>query len=110
MGRDPQGDGRNPLAHARVFHPAARREQQEAAKWYREKQAGLDRRFYEYLIACIERIAVAPFQFPLISEKHRRALVEVFPYQIFFEVSGADIRVLAVAHSRRRPFYWLGRN
>lgn len=39
----------------------------------------------------------------------RRALMQRFPYAIDFEAHPDGIRVLAVAHAKRRPLYWLGR-
>lgn len=39
----------------------------------------------------------------------RRALLPRFPYAVVFMDLGAEIRVLAAAHARRRPGYWLNR-
>jgi hypothetical protein len=39
----------------------------------------------------------------------RRALLTRFPYAIVFVVQPEEIRVLAVAHAKRRPQYWLSR-
>ena len=39
----------------------------------------------------------------------RRLKVDRFPYAIAFEVHQAFVLVLAVAHSRQRPLYWLSR-
>ena len=39
----------------------------------------------------------------------RRALVQRFPYALPFEAHSNQIRVLAVAHDKRRPLYWLNR-
>jgi len=39
----------------------------------------------------------------------RRALLPRFPYAVIFMDLGEHIRVLAVAHAKRRPGYWLGR-
>jgi len=32
-----------------------------------------------------------------------------FPYAVLYSIVGDQIRVMAVAHDRRRPFYWSGR-
>jgi hypothetical protein len=32
-----------------------------------------------------------------------------FPYAVLYSIVGERIRVIAVAHDRRRPFYWSGR-
>ena len=39
----------------------------------------------------------------------RRVFFKRFPYSLFFIELPTRYRVLAVAHSRRRPFYWRGR-
>jgi toxin ParE1/3/4 len=38
-----------------------------------------------------------------------RARVQGFPYNVIFREVDGSIQVLAVAHHRRRPLYWLGR-
>jgi plasmid stabilization system protein ParE len=39
----------------------------------------------------------------------RRALLARFPYALVFLVREDEVRVLAVAHAKRRPGYWLSR-
>ena len=39
----------------------------------------------------------------------RRALLDRFPYAIAFEQRGDSLMILAFAHLRRRPLYWLAR-
>lgn len=39
----------------------------------------------------------------------RRARLPRFPYAVIFMDLGTEIRVLAVAHAKRRPGYWLDR-
>ena len=39
----------------------------------------------------------------------RWALLPRFPYAVIFMDLGTEIRVLAVAHAKRRPGYWLDR-
>lgn len=39
----------------------------------------------------------------------RRYLLRRFPYNIICQVTLDELRVLAVAHQRRRPGYWAGR-
>ena len=58
-----------------------------------------------------DRIAEGPDSFPRASRVPprfgiRQGPVRRFPYGMFFVELAAEIRVLAVAHNRRRPFYW----
>ncbi len=39
----------------------------------------------------------------------RRAVAEQFPYVVAFEAHDDHVRILAVAHGKRRPLYWLAR-
>jgi hypothetical protein len=39
----------------------------------------------------------------------RRVFFKRFPYSLFFIELPTRYRVLAVAHARRRPLYWLER-
>ncbi|WP_438003790.1 hypothetical protein [Sorangium sp. So ce321] len=36
-------------------------------------------------------------------------LVRRFPYSVLYRVRDDHIRILAIAHQNRRPFYWRGR-
>ncbi len=39
----------------------------------------------------------------------RRYLLRRFPYSVIYQVTSNELRVIAVAHHRRRPGYWAGR-
>lgn len=39
----------------------------------------------------------------------RRLPLRRFPYSIVYELRGAEVRVIALAHQRRKPGYWKGR-
>ena len=39
----------------------------------------------------------------------RKMRVARFPYAVLYSIVSDQIRVIAVAHDRRRPFYWSGR-
>jgi hypothetical protein len=40
---------------------------------------------------------------------YRRRLLTRFPYVVFYEVVDDAVEVIAVAHAKRRPGYWLHR-
>jgi plasmid stabilization system protein ParE len=97
------------------LHPEARAEFRSAAVWYDEQQLGLGNEFVAEVTRTLARIAEASHSYalwPNIKDRAvpiRRALVQRFPYAIAFEVHSDQIRVLAVAHAKRRPLYWLAR-
>jgi toxin ParE1/3/4 len=53
-------------------------------------------------------IAEAPQTWPLVSKRRqiRRFLLARFPFAVLFLVVPDGVVVLAVAHTKRRPFYW----
>jgi len=90
---------------------AAKEETQEAAAWYERQRAGLGLEFLVAVEAMILEIGRAPERFPqletLPEEKNvRRALLDRYPYAVIFEDIEGKIRILAVAHTSRRPSYW----
>jgi hypothetical protein len=40
----------------------------------------------------------------------RKAALEQFPYLVAFEIHSEHVLVLAVAHAKRKPRYWLARS
>jgi hypothetical protein len=97
------------------LHPEARVELHSGAIWYEERRDGLGDEFVAAIDSTIQRIANAPKSFPrwIGTEKAaaviRTALVERFPYAVAFEDHEHYAVVLAVAHRKRRPLYWLER-
>lgn len=59
--------------------------------------------------ACIERIAT----YPEVGTPHllgtRRVLTRGFPFSIIYKAQEQQLVIVAVAHQRRKPEYWLRR-
>lgn len=92
-----------------VFRPQAEDEALEARRWYESRRLGLGREFGHELNGIVERIAVAPFHFPLIHGETRRAVLSRFPYAVYFRVTEAAVVVLAI-HGRQHPSRWQRRD
>ena len=71
------------------LHPEARLEIRSAALWYDEQTSGAGDRFIAQVTAALIGIE----ELPLVA----------------FEVQESRVLVLALAHARRRPLYWLHR-
>jgi toxin ParE1/3/4 len=88
------------------FFPAAEQELLEAAKEYEGHLSGLGSDF----LLEVERLTSVLVELPSLGEKldpsHRRIPLRRFPYALIFRRDGEVIRVIAVAHRRRRPRYW----
>ena len=95
------------------FAREASRELREATQWYEGQQPGLGDRFLEEVWEILELIQQHPAAFPVLQKpaelRIRRALLPRFPYALVFFELEEELRVIAVAHVRRRPGYWLYR-
>lgn len=94
--------------------PEAVDELVEAAVWYRARQPGLELEFLAEVDRVLPLIRNSPASFPRLLDVPedlviRRALLPRFPYAVIFMDLGTQVRVLAVAHAKRRPGYWLDR-
>jgi plasmid stabilization system protein ParE len=93
---------------------AAEAEAMEAAQWYERQRTGLGLEFLVAVDEAIQQIVRSPQRFPLLeslpdqSSVHR-CLLARFPYAVIYDCSATEIRILAVAHTRRRPNYWENR-
>ncbi len=92
-----------------LFRPDAVAELAEAWDWYEARREGLGGEFATCVEAAIDRAARTPDVNPCVHGEVRRALVRRFPYGVFYLVEGEALLVLAVAHVRRKPGYWVAR-
>lgn len=88
------------------FFPSAEQELIEAFEHYEAQLQGLGN---EFLLE-VERVSAILAELPSLGEKldstHRRLPLQRFPYALIFRRDAEVIRVVAVAHRRRRPDYW----
>jgi plasmid stabilization system protein ParE len=91
--------------------PEAEAELLAAAEWYESKQPGLGSAFVEAVGGALESIVEAPQTSPLWRRgyPYRRHVLRRFPYIIVFTVAEPSVEVTAIAHSKRRPGYWVRR-
>ena len=94
--------------------PEAKEELAAAAAWYESRREGLGHELIVEVDAVFAAIARNPKRFPPYPRVRaqfgvRRAVAGRFPYAVAFIEIGPTIRVIAIAHERRRPGYWAGR-
>lgn len=94
--------------------PAAKIELVEATRYYLEINPELASDFVARVEAALGRIDAHPARFARLEtvktdRQIRRVLVGRFPYLIVYEVLHDEPFVLAIAHTHRRPGYWLER-
>lgn len=98
------------MARQWIVRPLAESDLDHAARWYNDQRPGLGLRFLDSMNQVFERIRIAPLQFPSVSPGLRRALLQTFPYAVYFRVTDEAIVVLAVLHLRRDPRTWRARS
>jgi toxin ParE1/3/4 len=91
------------------LHPEAIKEARAAREWYVARNPEAGEAFMAELDAAIERIEHGPRQWPQYLAGTRRYLFHRFPFFAVFRETNTRIEIVAVAHGRRRPGYWLGR-
>lgn len=92
-------------------HPDARTDTDEAYEYYvKEASLTVADEFLEALDESIALIKLAPSSFVSVLVVYRKIQLHRFPFTVYFKSNGSEIRLLAVAHHRRKPFYWLGRD
>lgn len=96
--------------NARVsIHEAAEIELNDAADFYDIAGVKLGGAFIEMVQRTIKRISEFPEAAPVIRLQIRKMQVARFPYSVIYSVRSNEIRILAIAHQKRRPFYWRSR-
>ena len=92
--------------------PEADRELQEGAAYYaREGNAELGLAFIEELERTLDLLCAHPrMGAPWRRGGRRRFPLRRFPYSVIYYIKGDELRVIALAHHRRRPGYWAGRS
>ena len=91
------------------FLDPAEEEMLEAARTYEDQAGGLGERFLDEVEGCMELLLDRPHIGRRVGE-FRRFPLRKFPFTLIYALEGDDLVVVAVAHSRRRPGYWMGRH
>jgi plasmid stabilization system protein ParE len=93
------------------FDDEADTEYRLAGRWYETRREHLGLEFFDAVDATIDRIATAPqagspvYGLPADLLVRRRAVMR-FPYHVVYMELETHIRILAIAHDRRKPGYW----
>jgi plasmid stabilization system protein ParE len=75
-------------------------------RWYDEQHNGLGARFIAEVDATFRRIDTNPLAFSLVHGNLRRALLQRFPFGVFYGLTDQHIVVVAVLHAARDPRLW----
>ena len=89
-----------------LFATGALEEAQEAKAYYESEVDGLGKAFIAVIHSSIQEIKSYPCRSRLFHANYRRFLIERFPFGIIYRIEEDTIFVVAIAHLKRRPFYW----
>ncbi len=80
-----------------------------AVRYYEDCQHGLGRRFRLFVESAVQKIVESPFIYRILKAPFRRYLLPKFPYSIVYSIEPDHIRIIAIAHNKRKPGYWSNR-
>ena len=93
-----------------VFHPLAEQELIDAAVYCEEENQGLWLEYLSEVEHAANLLARYPSTGSVIRGSIRRVILPKFPYSLLYRVVDQEvIRILAVAHHKRKPRYWVDR-
>ena len=91
------------------FLTLAQQEVDEAVAWFEERADGKGVDFLDELDRIVRLIKAYPLASTQIDQEIRRRLFARFPYSLIYGIDHNTLVVIAVAHSRRAPHYWVDR-
>lgn len=95
------------------FHPSAREELDAAGERYDEELPRLSLELLDAVDDAIFQIVERPAAWQraetLAGREIRRFVMPRFPFAVFYYVVDDVVRIVAVAHARRKPGYWRSR-
>jgi len=80
-----------------------------AAFYSAQVNVELARAFVDEFERVVNIISSSPQIGAIFRGSWRRYFLRKFPYSVIYQISQGELRVIAVAHQRRRPTYWAKR-
>ena len=81
----------------------------DAVTFYKTHAGDIAVDFFREFKKSREEIAAFPEFWKPVGGSYRRKLLERYPYGIIYRIEGAEILIVALAHTSRDPHYWRGR-
>ena len=92
------------------FHGTAEAEHLFRVQYYESQRPGLGGKYLDDFDQTIARICESPGRYKLVrSPDIRVEMFLTFPCSVIYREVNSNVQILAVAHHRQRPGYWLAR-
>ena len=91
------------------YHRRALAEAEHAVQWYAGRSIGAARRLAEELEDAEAKMLSQAELCPKYHRGTRYVQLRRFPYLVVFRQQNETFQTIAVAHAKRRPFYWARR-
>jgi len=91
------------------YHQAAEDELLTEIGYLELRVPGLGRRFYSEVQRAENFLAEFPESAREVAPDIRKYPLRKFPFSLLYSIEKDGVFILAVAHHRRRPRYWVGR-
>ena len=92
------------------LHPDAAEEHKKQVAHYEDIQAGLGKRYHTEFQNVLAWVCASPDRSRLVlAPDIRRAMFKVFHFDLVYREVDGSVQVLAIAHHRRQPGYWVAR-
>lgn len=78
----------------------------ESARYYEAKAQGLGIAFITEVHRATAIVASQPSIGSPVDDELRKFVLRRFSYNLIYSMEGGEVVIIAVAHHKRRPFYW----
>ena len=92
------------------LHPEAEFELEDAEAYYEQIYPELRLQFRKEIEFFSKHISQHPESAMRYSDTIRRAVLQQFPYSIYYEVTPSRVLFYAIGHNSQRPHYWKSRS
>ncbi|HBI45930.1 MAG TPA: recombinase [Planctomycetales bacterium] len=97
------------MTHRVILRRAAQAEYDAAGDWYEQQRPGLGVAFTAAVQEVFDRIAAHPRMHGIVLRDMRKAVVQGFPYCVYYRERPPAVVVLSVFHTSRDPTVWQSR-
>lgn len=92
-----------------IFNPLAEQELLDAVSYYEEQETGLGLEYLGEVEHAVNFLVRYPEAGAKVRGSIRRLTLPKFPYSLLYRLLEEQICILAVAHHKRKPQYWVDR-